>query len=234
MELLLDPQAWLSFFLLAVLEVVLGIDNIIFLSVVVDALPSAQRASARVLGLTFAMVTRIALLGAIVWLTRLRSPLFAAFGRPVTGRDLILFGGGVFLVVKSALEIRETLQGGHEAVKKAATGALWLIILEIGLVDIVFSLDSVFSAIGLAKHIEVMVAAIVVSMPVMMVLASGVGQFIEQHPSVKILALVFLVAVGASLIGESLHLEIPQGYLYFAMFFAAAVEAINMRLRARG
>ena len=234
MELLFDPQAWLSFFLLAVLEVVLGIDNIIFLSIVIDALPAERRASARVLGLSFAMFTRIALLGAIVWLTRLRDPLFEAFGRSVDGRDLILFGGGVFLVIKSVLEIRETLRGGHATVRKAAGGTLWLVILEIGLVDIVFSLDSVFSAIGLARRVEVMIAAIVISMPAIMALSSGVGRFIERNPSVKVLALVFLVAVGGSLMGESLHLEIPRGYLYFAMFFAAAVEAVNMRLRARG
>jgi|SRR5208337_1279963 len=234
MELLGDPQAWLSFLLLAVLEVILGIDNMIFLSIAIDPLPRAQRRSARTLGLSFAMVTRIALLFAVVWLAGLRRPLFELFGRGIAVRELILSGGGVFLIVMSAMEIRETLQG-HVATRKAGSaGGFWLVILQIGLLDIVFSIDSVFSAIGLAKHVEVMVAAIVVSMPFMMAAASGVGRFIERHPTVKILALVFLVAVGCSLVAESWHMEIPQGYLYFAMCFSAAVEAINIRLRRRG
>jgi len=235
MELLGDPQAWLSFLLLATLEVVLGIDNIIFLSILVDPLPRAKRRSARFLGLSFAMVTRIALLLSVIWLAGLRRPLFALLGRDVAVRELILFGGGAFLIVKSAMEIRATLTAQHASRKRpVSANGLWLTILQIGLVDIVFSLDSVFSAIGLARRVEVMIAAIVVSMPVMMVVCAAVGRFIEQHPSVKILALVFLVAVGCSLIAESWHMQIPQGYLYFAMCLSAAVEAINIRLRRRG
>lgn len=234
MELLGDPQAWLSFLLLATLEVVLGIDNIIFLSILVDPLPRAERRSARFLGLSFAMVTRIALLLSVIWLAGLRRPLFTLFGRDVAVRELILFGGGAFLIVKSTKEIRATLTGRHASRKPVSANGLWLTILQIGLIDIVFSLDSVFTAIGLARRVEVMVAAIVVSMPVMMAVSAAVGRFIEQHPTVKILALVFLAAIGCSLIAESWHLEIPQGYLYFAMLFSAAVEALNIRLRPRG
>jgi predicted tellurium resistance membrane protein TerC len=205
MDLLSDPQVWLSFLTLAVLEIVLGIDNIIFLVILVDRLPSRQRRGARLLGLGFAMVTRIALLYSITWLAGLRATLFTVLGNAISGRDLILFGGGLFLII-----------------------------LQIGLIDIVFSLDSVFTAIGLSKHIEVMVAAIVASVVVMMVVSSAVGGFIERHPTIKVLALASLVLVGAALIAQSLDLEIPNGYLYFAMAFSGAVEWINIRLRRHG
>ena len=234
LALLFDPQAWLSFLMLAALEIVLGIDNIIFLLVLVDRLPEAQRRRARFLGLGFAMLTRIALLFSITWLATLRDPLFTAWGEAVTGRDLILFGGGAFLVVKSLMEIREMLSGGHAAHQPGMMNGFWLVIVQIGLIDIVFSLDSVFTAVGLARQIAVMVAAIVASVVVMMVVSDAVGRFIERHPTLKVLALAFLVLVGAALIGESLELEIPKGYLYFAMAFAAAVECVNIRLRRRG
>jgi len=233
LALISDPQAWLSFLTLGALEIVLGIDNIIFLVVLVDRLPVAQRRSARLLGLGFAMLTRIGLLFSITWLATLRDPLFAAFGERVTGRDLILFGGGAFLVVKSIMEIREMLVGGKTVRKPGPMNGFWLIIVQIGLIDIVFSLDSVFTAVGLAKRIEVMVAAIVASVLVMMVVSSAVGAFIERHPTIKMLALAFLVLVGAALIAESLEREIPQGYLYFAMGFSAIVEWLNIRLRGR-
>src|ERR1700722_14801555 len=233
MDLLSDPQVWLSFLTLAVLEIVLGIDNIIFLSIRVDRLPKARRASARFLGLIFAMLTRIALLYSITWMATLRATLFTVLGNEISGRDLILFGGGLFLVVKSPMEIRDMLRGKEATRKPGGMNSFWMIIAQIGIIDIVFSLDSVFTAIGLSKHIEVMIAAIVASVMVMMVVSSAVSGFIERYPTIKVLALASLVLVGAALIAESLDLEIPNGYLYFAMAFSAAVEWINIRLRRR-
>jgi predicted tellurium resistance membrane protein TerC len=233
MDLLADPQVWLSFLTLVVLEIVLGIDNIIFLSVLVERLPKIQRGSARILGLGFAMFTRIALLFSITWLATLRNPLFRAFGTDVSGRDLILFAGGLFLIVKTLMEFRDMLKGKVRARKPGVMNSFLMIIIQIGIIDIVFSLDSVFTAVGLAKHIEVMVAAIVISVLVMMVVSSAVSRFIERYPTIKVLALAFLVLVGAALIADSLELDIPQGYLYFAMAFAVAVEWINIRLRGR-
>ena len=234
MELLSDPQVWLSFLTLTVLEIVLGIDNIIFLSVLVDRLPRGRRRSARFLGLGFAMLTRIALLYSITWLATLRATLFTVLGNEISGRDLILFGGGLFLMVKSPLEIRDMLSGKEANRKPGALNSFWLIILQIGVIDIVFSLDSVFTAVGLSKHIEVMITAIVASVLVMMMVSSAVSSFIERYPTIKVLALASLVLVGAALIAESLDFEIPNGYLYFAMAFSAAVEWINIRLRRRG
>jgi predicted tellurium resistance membrane protein TerC len=233
MDLLADPQTWVSFLTLVVLEIVLGIDNIIFLSVLVERLPKPQRGSARILGLGFAMLTRIALLFSITWLATLRDPLFRALGTDVSGRDLILFAGGLFLIVKAVMELRDMLKGKVRARKPGVMNSFVMIIIQIGIIDIVFSLDSVFTAVGLAKHIEVMVAAIVISVLVMMVVSSTVSRFIDRYPTIKVLALAFLVLVGAALIAESLELDIPQGYLYFAMAFAAAVEWINIRLRRR-
>jgi predicted tellurium resistance membrane protein TerC len=233
MQLLADPQVWLSFLTLAVLEIVLGIDNVIFLSMLVDRLPNIQRGSARILGLSFAMLTRIALLFSITWLATLRAPLFSVLGMDVSGRELILFAGGLLLVVKSVNDIRGMLAGKVRSRKAGVIHSFWLIILQIGVIDIVFSLDSVFTAVGLAQHIEVMVAAIVLSVLVMMVVASAVGAFIERFPTIKVLALAFLVLVGMSLMAASLDLEIPKGYLYFALAFSAAVEWIHQRLRGR-
>jgi predicted tellurium resistance membrane protein TerC len=231
MELLLDPQAWLSFLTLALLEIVLGIDNIILLVVLVDRLPAGRQASARFLGSGFAMLTRIALLFSIVWMTRLVKPLFTVLGVTITVRDLVLFGGGVLLIVQSVGEIVEMLRGRRERRAVGTARGYWLVIAQIGVLDIVFSLDSVFTAIGLAKRMEVMVAAIVVSVAVMLAISSSVGRFIDRHPSIRVLALAFLVLIGVSLIAESVDIEIPEGYLYFAMAFSAAVEWINMRLR---
>jgi predicted tellurium resistance membrane protein TerC len=233
MGLLSDPQTWLSFLTLAVLEIVLGIDNIIFLSILVDRLPSARRGSARFLGLAFAMMTRIGLLFSITWIATLRATLFTVYGNEISGRDLILFGGGAFLVVKSAMEIRDMLTGKEHERKPGALNSFWLIILQIGIIDIVFSLDSVFTAVGLSKHIEVMIAAIVASVGVMMLVSSTVSRFIERFPTIKVLALAFLILVGGALIAESLDVEIPSGYLYFAMAFSAVVEWINISLRRR-
>jgi predicted tellurium resistance membrane protein TerC len=218
---------------LALLEIVLGIDNIIFLAIIVDRLPGERRRAARFLGLTFAMFTRIALLFSIIWLASLRSTLFTVLGNEISGRDLILFGGGLFLIVKSPMEIREMLSGKVESRKPIAVNGFWLAILQIGLIDIVFSLDSVFTAIGLSRHIEVMIAAIVASVAVMMVVSPMVGRIIERFPTLKVLALASLVLVGIALIAESLDMDIPNSYLYVAMAFSAAVEWINIRLRRR-
>jgi predicted tellurium resistance membrane protein TerC len=234
MQWLIDPQVWLSFLTLAVLEIVLGIDNVIFLSMLVDRLPERRRSSARVLGLSFAMLTRIALLFSITWLATLRAPLVTVLGNELTGRELILFTGGVFLVVKSVGDIRGMLTGKVHVRQPGLMNSFWLIILQIGIIDIVFSLDSVFTAVGLAQHIEVMVAAIVLSVLVMMVVASAVSAFIARFPTIKVLSLAFLVLVGLSLMAEALELDIPKGYLYFALAFSAAVEWIHQRLRGRG
>ncbi len=233
MELLSDPQAWLSFVTLAALEIVLGIDNIIFLSILVDRLPKGQQKSARFLGLGFAMLTRIALLFSITWLATLTDPLFALFGQGVSGRDLILFAGGAFLVVKSVMEIRGMLHGESGERQPGLFHRFWLVIAQISVIDIVFSLDSVFTAVGLASHIEIMVAAIVASVLVMMVVSGAVNAFIDRHPTIKVLALAFLVLVGGALLAESVHWDIPKGYLYFAMAFSGVVEWINIRLRRR-
>lgn len=231
MQLVYEPQTWVSFLMLTLLEIVLGIDNIIFLAILVNRLPQAQRRRARILGLGFAMLTRIALLFSVVWLATLQNTLFRALGTDVSARNLVLFAGGVFLVVSSIMEIRDVRRGKVGTRKPGLMNSLWMIIIQIGLIDIVFSLDTVFTAIGLAQHIEVMIAAIVVSVLIMMVVSGSVSAFIERYPTIKVLALAFLVLVGAALIAESLNRDIPQGYLYFAMAFSAAVECINIRLR---
>jgi predicted tellurium resistance membrane protein TerC len=232
MALLLDPQAWLSFLTLTVLEIVLGIDNIIFLAILVDRLPAEQRGRARILGLSFAMLTRIALLFSIVWLATLRHPLFSVRGIAFSGRDLILGAGGLFLLISSIVEISDMF-GGKERRREPKSKSLWLIILQIGILDIVFSLDSVFTAIGLAQRVGIMVAAIVVSVLIMMWVSAAVSAFIDRYPTIKVLALAFLMQIGVALVAESLGRGIPKGYLYFAMAFAAAVEFINIRVRAR-
>lgn len=234
MQLLLEPQAWLSFLTLAVLEVVLGIDNIIFLTILVDRLPERRRRSARLLGLSFAALTRIALLLAVVWLTGLRKALFTWYGEEISIRDLALFAGGMLLVVQSVKEIRDLLQHQAARPRVGSRRGYWLIIAQVGIIDIVFSFDTVFTAVGLSRHVEVMVAAILGSVLVMMAVSAGIGSFIERYPTIKVLALAFLVLVGVSLLAESMHVELDQAYLYFAMAFSAGVEAINIRLRRRG
>jgi predicted tellurium resistance membrane protein TerC len=231
MALLLDPQAWVSFLTLAVLEIILGIDNILFLVVLAERLPAVQRPSARISGLAFAMLTRIALLFSVTWVATLRNPWYTVFGHGITGRDLILFAGGAFLTCQSVVEIRQTLAGKKRARRPGMANRFWLVVAQIGVLDIAFSLDSVFTAIGLASHIEVMVAAIVASVLVMMVVSSAVSSFIARNPGIKLLALAFLVLVGAALVAESMDLKVPKGYLYFAMAFAAVVEWLNLRLR---
>jgi predicted tellurium resistance membrane protein TerC len=231
LALLSDPQSWIAFVTLSLLEIILGIDNIIFISILVGRLPPEQRKSARISGLAFAMVTRVALLFSIVWLTRLTKPWFVVFDQGVSGRDLILFLGGLFLLVKSTLEIHHTLEGAAEERTAHVFSGFVLTVAQIGIIDIVFSLDSVFTAVGLANDLPVMVAAVVVAILVMMVVSGAISDFVDRHPTIKILALSFLILIGVALIAEGAHFEIPKGYLYFAMAFSVVVEMINIRLR---
>jgi predicted tellurium resistance membrane protein TerC len=234
MALLLDPQAWLSFLTLAGLEIVLGIDNNLLLSILVERLPQRRRASARFLGSGFAMLTRIALLLSVVWIANLRRPLITLSGFEISVRDLVLFAGGALLALQSVEEIVGLLKGRGARRTAGTARGFWLVIVQIGILDIVFSLDSVFTAIGLARRVEVMIAAIVVSVFAMIAISTAVSRFVERYPTLKALALIFLVLVGLSLIAEAAHIEIPQGYLYFAIGFAAVVESVNIRLRRRG
>lgn len=232
LDLISDPQTWLAFLTLSLLEIVLGLDNIIFISILVGKLPPAQQGPARITGLALAMLTRIALLFSIVWLTRLVKPLFQLGDQAVSGRDLILFLGGLFLLGKSVLEIHGTLEGAKEIEARRRLYASFIaIVIQIAVIDIVFSLDSVFTAVGLAKDLPIMVAAIIVAILVMMWVSGSLSVFIEHHPTIKVLALAFLILIGVALIGEGLHFSIPKGYLYFAMAFSVGVEMINIRLR---
>ena len=231
LELLSEPSTWVAFATLSALEIVLGIDNIIFISILVGRLPPEQRKKARIGGLAFAMLTRVALLFSIVWLTRLVNPWFHIGSQAVSGRDLILFLGGLFLLAKSVLEIHHTLEGASEERHTKVFSNFILTILQIGIIDIVFSLDSVFTAVGLAKQLPVMIAAVVVSILVMMAVSGAISAFVDRHPTIKVLALSFLILIGVALIAEGAHFEIPKGYLYFAMAFSVVVEMINIRLR---
>jgi len=234
MELLLDPHAWAAFVTLTALEIVLGIDNIIFITILANRLPVAQRDRARRLGLMLAMGTRILLLLSLAWVMRLTEPLFAIAGHAVSGRDLILLFGGLFLIAKSTVEIHSALEGPEEHKVGAAARAGFLgVIVQIGILDIIFSLDSVITAVGLAEQVPVMIAAIVVAVLVMMWAAGPVGAFVERHPTIKMLALSFLILIGVALVGEGVGFHIPKGYIYFAMAFSLAVEMLNMRMRGR-
>jgi predicted tellurium resistance membrane protein TerC len=233
MELLTDPHAWIAFITLSALEIVLGIDNIIFISILVSRLPPEKRESARITGLAMAMITRIALLFSIVWLTRLTKPWFSVLGQAFSGRDIILLLGGLFLLAKSVTEIHGTLEGAEDERKTRVFANFAAIVVQIAIIDIVFSLDSVFTAVGLAKpdQLPIMVAAIVLAIGVMMWVSGSIGAFIDRHPTIKVLALAFLILVGVVLVAESFHFEVPKGYLYFAMAFSVGVEMVNIRLR---
>jgi len=234
MELLLDPQAWVAFITLAALEIVLGIDNIIFITILANRLPESQRDKARRLGLMLAMGTRILLLLSLAWVMRLTEPLFEVMGYGLSGRDLILFFGGLFLIAKSTMEIHSALEGPEEhEVGGAAKAGFWGVIVQIGVLDIIFSLDSVITAVGLVDQIPVMVAAIVAAVLVMMWAAGPVGRFVERHPTIKMLALSFLILIGVALVGEGVGFHIPKGYIYFAMAFSLGVEMLNMRIRRK-
>jgi predicted tellurium resistance membrane protein TerC len=235
LALLADPQTWLGFVTLSLLEIILGFDNIIFISILVGRLPPARQEAARITGLSLAMLTRIALLFSIVWLTGLVRPLLHLGDRDLSGRDLILLGGGLFLLAKSVLEIHHTLEGAGRQTARAQKvyASFTMIVVQIGAIDVVFSLDSVFTAVGLAKELATMVAAIIASILVMMWISRSIGAFIERYPTIKMLALAFLILIGVTLVAEGLHFEIPKGYLYFAMGFAVAVELVNIRLRRK-
>jgi predicted tellurium resistance membrane protein TerC len=233
LALLQSPENWIAFATLALLETVLGIDNVIFLSILVGRLPAARQRSGRLLGLLLAMLTRLALLFSVVWLTRLTTPLFSVLQRPISGRDLILGAGGLFLLGKSATEIHNTLEGAVAPRPASRLQAFHLVVIQIALIDVVFSLDSVFTAVGLARpdQLPIMAAAIVLSVVVMMWLSGPIAAFVARHPSMKVLALAFLVLIGAALVAEALEFEVPKGYLYFAMAFSVVVELVNIRLR---
>jgi len=233
MEWLSQPEAWIALATLTAVEIVLGIDNIIFISILVEKLKKEQQARARVIGLTIAMVARIALLLSLTWIMRLTQPLFTLLEREISGRDLILIGGGLFLIAKSTLEIHDKLEGaeGHGA-KKAAAGFLGVLV-QIMLLDIVFSLDSVITAIGLADQVPVMVIAIVIAVLVMMASAGAIARFIERHPTLKILALSFLLLIGLALAAEGVDIHLPKTSIYFAMGFSVFVEMLNLRLRSK-
>jgi predicted tellurium resistance membrane protein TerC len=233
MLLLSDPSAWIALFTLSALEIVLGIDNIIFISILVGRLPEAQRGRARVIGLGVAMFTRIALLFSIVWLTRMTKPLIQVFDGALSGRDIVLIVGGLFLLVKSVLEVHHTMEGAADPRKSRLFSSFIVIIVQIAVIDIVFSLDSVFTAVGLARadQVPVMVVAIVISVLVMLFVSRPISEFVDTHPTVKVLALAFLVLVGVALIADGTGTHIPKGYLYFAMAFSVGVEMINLRLR---
>jgi predicted tellurium resistance membrane protein TerC len=234
MELLLDPQAWVAFLTLAALEIVLGIDNIIFITILANRLPESQRAKARRFGLLLAMGTRILLLLSLAWVMRLTEPLFTVLAHAVSGRDLILFFGGLFLIGKSTLEVHSSLEGPEEhTVASAARISFMGVIVQIGLLDIIFSLDSVITAVGLVDQVPVMIAAIVTAVAVMMLAAGPIGDFVERHPTIKILALSFLILIGFALVGEGVGLHIPKGYIYFAMAFSLTVEMLNLRMRRK-
>ncbi|MEN8130459.1 MAG: TerC family protein [Pseudomonadota bacterium] len=233
MEWLSDPQAWIALATLTALEIVLGIDNIIFLSIVVGRLPPEQRQLGRILGLAGAMITRIVLLMSLAWIMRLTQPLFTVLAEEISGRDLILLIGGLFLLFKSTQEIHGSLEGEEESSETAVSGSFVAVIIQIAIIDIVFSLDSVITAVGMAEHVQVMVIAIVIAVIVMMVFAKTIGEFVDAHPSIKMLALSFLILVGVSLIAEGLGSHIPKGYIYFAMAFSVIVEMLNIKLRKK-
>lgn len=232
MEWLSNPEIWIAFFTLTALEIVLGIDNIIFISILVSRLPAHQQAKGRFFGLALAMGTRILLLLSITWVMRLTAELFVVFEHSVSGRDLILFFGGLFLLFKSTVEIWHSVEGAEEAQHQSGVKAGFMgVILQIAVIDIIFSLDSVITAVGLVQHVPVMIAAIMISIMVMMLAAGTISAFIDKHPSLKVLALSFLIVVGTLLIAEAFGVHVPKGYIYFAMAFSLGVEALNIKMR---
>ena len=233
MELLTDPQAWIAFATLTALELVLGIDNIIFISILVDKLPPEKRELARRIGLFMAMFMRIGLLLLLSVIVGLVEPLFTAFGKDISGRDLILISGGLFLIWKSTGEIHQSLEGEEEHGSSAVKATMAAIILQIMVIDLVFSLDSIITAVGMVDEVAIMIAAVVASVGLMMLFAKGIGEFVSNHPTIKMLALAFLVVVGVVLMAEGLGHHVPKGYIYFAMAFSLGVELLNIRFRKR-
>jgi predicted tellurium resistance membrane protein TerC len=234
-ELLLDPQAWIAFFTLTALELVLGIDNIVFISILVDRLPPARREFTRRIGLGLAMFMRIALLLLLVWIVGLTAPLFTLLGNAISGRDLILIAGGLFLLWKATGEIHELLEAHGDAPRPASAvrATFGAILGQIIAIDLVFSLDSIITAVGMVSDVRVMIAAVIASVALMMVAAGPIGRFVSRHPTVKMLALAFLIMIGMALIADGLDFHVPKGYIYFAMAFSVAVEMLNLRLRRK-
>jgi predicted tellurium resistance membrane protein TerC len=231
MEWLSDPNAWIGLLTLTALEIVLGIDNVIFISILAGKLPPHEQPKAFRFGLVGAFVTRLLLIFSIAWIVRLTAPLFSVLGHPFSGRDLILFVGGLFLIGKATHEIHGKLEGGHDEGAERAAGSLVATIVQIMLIDIVFSLDSVITAVGMVDNVWIMVAANVVALIIMLVSATRIGGFVDRHPTVKILALSFLVVIGVTLVAEGFGEHISKGYIYFAMAFSIVIEMLNMRLR---
>ncbi|HEX5131310.1 MAG TPA: TerC family protein [Candidatus Krumholzibacteria bacterium] len=235
MNWLSDPQFWVALATLTALEIVLGIDNIIFIAILSSKLPQHQQGRARFVGLAIAMLTRVGLLFSLTWMMKLTAPLFTVLAREISGRDLILIAGGLFLLAKSTLEIHEKLEGAPEHARgRAAVRAFGMVVFQIVLLDIVFSLDSVITAIGLSNHLGVMVTAVVVAVIFMMAFSGSISRFVDRHPTIRILALSFLLLIGVSLVGEGLDFHIPKGYIYFAMAFSVLVETLNLRVRKTG
>jgi predicted tellurium resistance membrane protein TerC len=228
-----SPEAWVALATLTALEIVLGIDNIIFISILVGRLPAQQRNFARSAGLTLAMFTRLALLYSIVWVTSLTSPWFTLLGEAISGRDLVLIGGGLFLLAKATHEIHNSLEGAGQPAPAAVATGMAAVLVQIAILDIVFSLDSVITAVGLARQLSIMAIAIVAAVAVMLFAARPIGDFVDAHPTIRILALAFLILVGVTLILEGFDVYVPKGYIYFSMAFSVAVEMLNLRMRRR-
>ncbi len=234
MEWLTQPEAWIALATLTLLEIVLGIDNIVFISILVSRLRAKQRNKARVIGLALAMISRILLLLSIKWVMTLTQPLFSIFNEAFSGRDIILIIGGIFLFFKSTLEIHHSLEGFEEDDSKPSGRATFLgVLIQVMTLDIVFSLDSVITAVGMAEHLAVMILAIVIAVAIMMLSAKTIGNFVDMHPTIKMLALSFLILIGVTLVAEGLDFHIPKGYIYFAMAFSIFVEILNMKVRER-
>ena len=230
MEWITQPQGWISLLTLTTLEIVLGIDNIIFIALLAGKLPQSEQARARTLGLGLAMIIRILLLLSITWIMRLTTPLFT-IGQEISGRDLILIIGGLFLIAKSTFEIHDKLEGTEEHLNVRGRVSFWGVIAQILILDIIFSLDSVITAVGMASHLSIMIAAVIVAVIFMMISSGPIAAFVNRHPTVKMLALSFLILIGVSLVAEGLDQHIPKGYIYFAMAFSVFVEMLNLRLR---
>ncbi len=234
MDWLTDPNVWIGLLTLTVLEVVLGIDNIIFISILSGRLPPADQPRARQLGLGGAFVTRVLLLMSIAWLVRLTRPLFSVLGHGFSGRDLILLVGGLFLIAKATYEIHGKLEGEeHTSEERGNARSLWAVVTQIMLIDIIFSLDSVITAVGMVDSVVIMIAANVIALGIMLASAGPIARFVDMHPTIKMLALAFLVLIGTQLVAESLGTHIPKGYTYFAMAFSVSVEMLNLKMRAR-
>jgi predicted tellurium resistance membrane protein TerC len=231
MDWITDPQAWIGFATLTVLEIVLGIDNIVFISILADKLPPGQQARARLIGLGLAMLTRILLLLSLTWIIGLTAPLFSVLGEEISGRDLVLLLGGLFLLAKSTHEIHGNLEGEHGGASARVAPSFVSVLIQIMLLDIVFSLDSVITAVGMVDEIEVMIAAVVVAIAFMMAFSGSISGFVSRHPTIKMLALSFLILIGVALIADGLGRHIPKGYIYFAMAFSVGVELLNLRMR---